>query len=175
MMQHCGAMRRRSLLQLGLGGATLFALAGGGVALWQPGLVAGRLSRQGRTVFHAVARAVLDGSLHADPAARDAQLQAHLDRLDATVAGLPGASRTELSQLLALLGTPPGRIALAGLHTDWREAGVPELQQALQTLRHSRLTLRRQAYHALRDLTNAAFYADASTWPRLGYPGPRPL
>jgi hypothetical protein len=175
MMQHCGAMQRRTLLQLGLGSAALLALAAGGLAPWQPGLVAGHLSATGRKVFHALARAVLDGSLHADAAARQAQLLAHLQRLDATVAGLPGASRTELSRLLALLGTPAGRIALAGLHTDWGEAGVAELQQALQTLRHSRLALRRQAYHALRDLTNAAFYADAATWPLLGYPGPRPL
>ena len=34
------------------------------------------------------------------------------------------------------------------------------------------LALRQQAYHALRELTNAAYYADASAWRTLGYPGP---
>ena len=31
---------------------------------------------------------------------------------------------------------------------------------------------RQQVYHALRDLTNAAWFADAGTWGLLGYPGP---
>ena len=36
-----------------------------------------------------------------------------------------------------------------------------------------RLALRQQAYHALRDLTNAAHYADPQIWALMGYPGPR--
>jgi hypothetical protein len=40
-------------------------------------------------------------------------------------------------------------------------------------MRTSTLVLRQQAYHALRDLTNAAFYADAAAWAPMGYPGPR--
>ena len=39
-------------------------------------------------------------------------------------------------------------------------------------MRTSTLELRQQAYHALRDLTNAAFYANPDVWPLLGYPGP---
>ena len=39
-------------------------------------------------------------------------------------------------------------------------------------MRASRIALRQQAYHALRDLTHAAYFADAATWARLGYPGP---
>jgi hypothetical protein len=49
------------------------------------------------------------------------------------------------------------------------------VQSALQAMRSSRLELRQQAYHALRDLTNAAYFADAATWAALGYPGPRSL
>ena len=40
-------------------------------------------------------------------------------------------------------------------------------------MRTSRIGLRQQAYHALRDLTNAAYFADPQTWPLMGYPGPR--
>jgi hypothetical protein len=33
------------------------------------------------------------------------------------------------------------------------------------------MALRQQVFHALRDLTNAAYFADASTWAAIGYPG----
>lgn len=166
-------MQRRTLLKLSLGAAALFAVAGGGVALLRPGLVDGRMTPAARAVFHAVARAVLDGSLPLDPAARRTALNAHLNRLDDTLAGFAPPTRAELSQLLALLASAPGRIALAGLQPDWPEASVLELQQSLQAMRTSKLAMRQQVYHALRDLTNAAYYADPSVWPLMGYPGPR--
>jgi hypothetical protein len=168
-------MQRRTLLQLGLGGAAVLALAGGGLALLQPGVRDGRLTPAARNLFAAVGRAVLDGRLPAETAARDATMAAHLDRLDATVAGFPPALRSELSDLVALLSAVPGRLALAGLRTAWSEASVAEVQSALQQMRMSSLALRQQAYHALRDLTLAAYYADAATWPQLGYPGPNPV
>lgn len=168
-------MQRRRLLQIGFASAAALALAGTGAALWRPGWTGTRLSDAGRSVFRAVARAVLDGSLPADRPARTAALDAHLMRLDAAVLAFPAATQAELSQLLALLHAPPGRLALAGLAGAWDEASVAEIQAALQGMRVSSLALRQQAYHALRDLTNAAWYADPSTWPALGYPGPRPL
>ena len=168
-------MQRRSLLKLGVASAALLVVAGGGLALLQPGLARGRLTLAARAVFHAVARLVLDGSLPAAGAERDAALQAHLDRLDAVLANFPETTRAELSQLLALLISSPGRTLLAGLHTDWDVASRDELAQAMQGMRTSSLVLRQQTYHALRDLTNAAFYADSVTWPLLGYPGPAAL
>jgi hypothetical protein len=168
-------MQRRRLLQLGLGAGVLLAVAGGGVALMRPGLAAGRLTEAGREVFQAVARAVLDGSLPAAPAARNAALAAHMQRLDDALAAFPVHTQAEVSQLLALLASSPGRVALAGLNTSWPQATVEQVQTALQGMRISSLALRMQAYHALRDLTNAAYYADPSTWEQLGYPGPRPL
>lgn len=168
-------MQRRSLLKLGVAGAVVLAVAGGGLALLRPGLSGGRLSASGREVFEAVARAVLDGSLPTDATAQRRALDAHLQRLDDTVAGLPAAVRAELSDLLGLLAVAPGRLAFAGLATSWPDADVAALQVMLQDLRTSRLALRQQAYHALRDLTNAAYYADPGTWGLLGYPGPRDL
>jgi hypothetical protein len=168
-------MQRRTLLKLGLGAAAVLAVAGGGLSLLRPGLAEGRMTPAGRSVFQAVARAVLDGSLPADPARREATLAAHMKRLDDTLAGFPAPTQSELSQLLALLASTPGRIALAGLQPDWPEATVGELQQALQWMRTSSLALRQQAYHALRDLTNAAYYADPQVWSLMGYPGPRTL
>ncbi|MFY9514540.1 MAG: hypothetical protein WAQ05_26535, partial [Rubrivivax sp.] len=68
--------------------------------------------------------------------------------------------------------TPPARTALIGLRPAWHEASLAELQTMLQDLRASRLALRQQVYHALRDLTNAAWFADAGAWAAIGYPGP---
>jgi hypothetical protein len=172
-LQTC--MQRRSLLKLGVGAAALLAVVGGGLAMWQPGLARGQLTPAARAVFHAVARVVLDGSLPAPGAQRDAALQAHLLRLDGVLAAFPAATRAELSQLLAILAAAPGRRLLAGLHADWADASLGELSQVMQEMRTSSLALRQQTYHALRDLTNAAFYAGADTWPLLGYPGPTAL
>jgi hypothetical protein len=168
-------MQRRSLLKLGIGAAALVAVAGGGVAMWRPGLVQGRLTRSGVAVFHAVARAVLDGSLPGEPVAREQVIQAHLHRLDDAIGNLSPATSDELSQLLALLASMPGRRWIAGLNSDWPEARVSELQSALQDMRTSSLPMRQQIYHALRDLTNAAFYAADSVWSLMGYPGPTPV
>lgn len=167
-------MQRRSLLKLSVGAAALLALTGGGVALLQPGLAKGRLTPAARRVFSAVARGVLDGSLPASaPEETQAVLEAHLKRLDDAIVAFPASVQAELSQLLAILSTAPGRRLLAGLPVDWAEASAAQLQAAFDDMRLSGLDVRQQAYHALRDLTNAAFYADASAWHLLGYPGPR--
>jgi hypothetical protein len=166
-------MQRRNLLKLGLGATIVLAAAGGGLALLRPGVVDGRLTPAGKAVFHAVARAVLDGSLPTEAAAREAAVVAHLKRLDDAVAAFPEATRRELSQLLALLASPPGRLGLAGLRSDWPDASIAELQQSLEGMRTSALPMRQQIYHALRDLTNAAFYVDPQAWALMGYPGPR--
>jgi hypothetical protein len=170
-------MNRRSWLGLGLAGSTL--LAGGGVAAWLadagPVWRDGRLLGNGRGVLRAVARGVLDGTLPHEPEPLDRALDAHLQRLEATVASLAPAAQAEFGELLTLLATTPGRRLFAVLEVPWHAASVAQLQAMLQGLRESRLMLRRAAYHALRDLTHAAYFADERTWPQLGYPGPRAL
>jgi hypothetical protein len=164
-------MQRRTLLKLGLFSGAMLALAGGGAALlYEPGWRFGRLTEAGRGVLGPVARAVLDGSLPAD--AMQAALAAHLDRVDAAVNAMPPATQRELSDLLAVLALVPGRVALAGLTTDWHRASVAQIQSALQSMRTSRISLCRQAYQALRDLTHAAYFSSNASWAQLGYPGP---
>ena len=168
-------MQRRTLLKLGVGATVTLAVLGGGAALLRPGLVDGKMTEPAQTLMRAVAEAVLEGSLPADASARATALDAHLERLQGLVLGFPPATRDELSQLLALLTTAPGRLAIGALSQDWPQAGVRSVQAALQAMRTSRLAIRLQVYQALRDLTNAAYYADAGTWTLLGYPGPRAL
>lgn len=166
-------MQRRTLLGLGVAGAAVLALAGGGAAwLYEAAWRDGELLPAGRRVLAPIARAVLDGSLPEDPRAADSAIGAHLARMQALLRGLPPHTQTEVADLLALLAMAPGRRAFAGLSSAWDSAAVHDVQAALQSMRRSSLLLRRQAYNALRDLTHAAYYADASTWPLLRYPGP---
>lgn len=168
-------MQRRSLLKLGAAAGLVLAVAGTGLALFRPGWQQGRLTPAGRDLFRAVAEAVLEGFLPSAPQARADALAAHLERLDLTLAGLPPALQAEVAQLTAVLCTPPARLALTGQPVSWEQASAAQVQQTLQRLRLSSLALRQQAYHALRDLTNAAWFADASAWQAIGYPGPRAL
>jgi hypothetical protein len=167
-------MKRRTWLQLGLASGVVLALGGGAVALIEPGLRAGRLSTAGKTVFTAVGRAVLDGSLPADANLQSKAIEGLLERLDILIGNLPPHAQAEISQLLALLGSGVGRVSVAGLSSPWPEAGVAQIQGALQSMRSSTLSLKQQAYHALHDLVAGAYFSDANTWRQLGYPGPVP-
>ncbi|MFC5521701.1 hypothetical protein [Polaromonas jejuensis] len=166
-------MQRRTLLRLGALSAAALAAAGGFASLWQPGWQGGALSSGGREVFAAVGLAVLDKSLPAEAAARQAALKGLLGRVDALVRALPPHAQGELSQLLSLLASSAGRRTLAGLRPPWPEASVAQLQQALQGMRLSGLALRQQAYGALHDITAGAYFSDEASWPLLGYPGPQ--
>ena len=153
----------------------MLAILGGGVALVRPGLEKGRLTPDAEEIFRVIATAVLDGSFAAAPDVREAQVRRHIQRVDEAIAAFPVSTQAELSELLALLATAPGRLLLAGLHTPWAEASPQEIQTGLQAMRTSSIKLRQQTYHALRDLTNAAFYADPQAWPLMGYSGPVPV
>lgn len=165
-------MKRRTLLKLGAASAALLALGGGAAALWQPGLRSGKLSEAGREVFRGVGRAVLQASLPPGDVARQLALDGLLERIDALTLALPPHAQDELSQLLSLLASVPGRHLLGGLNQPWSLASEADIQQALQGMRLSTLTLRQQAYAALHDIAAAAYFTDVSTWPQLGYPGP---
>ncbi len=151
------------------------ALAAAGLSLVTPGLQGPALAPAGQAVMRGVARAVLAQALPAGDRARDAALRGHLERVDATVAGLPPNMQRELGQLLTLLAHPAGRMALTGLGTAWPDASADRIGVALQGMRTSSVALRQQAYHALRDITNASYFAAPDTWAALGYPGPRAL
>jgi hypothetical protein len=109
------------------------------------------------------------------PTRRDQALDAFLTRLATAIASLPPATQLQIDELLSLLATAPGRHLIAALPQAWSTAPAEDVQVALQSMRTSSLALRRQAYHALRDLTQGAFFADPGTWAALGYPGPNPI
>ena len=58
-------------------------------------------------------------------------------------AAFPAATRSELSQLLAVLASPPGRYALAGLTERWGQvAGQVDVRSPFGLQHLSRLVLR---------------------------------
>ncbi len=168
-------MKRRTLLTVGIATGTLLALAGGTLALLQPGRRDGLLTDSGRAMFTAVAQAVLASTLPAEPEARAKALEGHLARVQGTIAGMPPAMQAELDELVTIVGSAPGRLVLVGLRSDWSSASMADITAALQGMRESSLAVRQQAFHALRDITNASYFADASTWQAVGYPGQRVL
>ena len=168
-------MQRRTLLKLGLVSGTVLALAGGAAALLQPGLVQGRLTEAGRALFMGVGRAILQGTLPQDAAAQQQALAAMADRVDTLAQNLPPHVQAELSQLVGLLGSSAGRLALAGLANGWLRAAPAEVAAALDGMRYSRLQVRRQAYQALHEIVGGAYFSDESTWAVVGYPGPQDI
>ena len=168
-------MQRRTLLTVGLVSGTLLALVGGTLALVHPARRAGKLGDAGRVVLTAVAKAVIGPLLPQAPEAQTAALQAHVQRVEATIAGLPPSLQAEVDELLTIIASAPGRMALVGLAASWDSASDAQVTAALQGMRESSLALRQQAFHALRDISNGAYFADSSTWQAIGYPGPRVL
>lgn len=166
---------RRTMLKVGVAVAALLAVGGGSAWLWRPGMRGRHLTDAGGIVFRAVGRAVLEGRLPEDAASRERALDDFLRSLDALLGALPAASRAELGRLLGLLSVAPGRRWLTGLELDWAQADVMAVATALQSMRTDPSPLRQGAYHALRDLSHAAFYAQPAQWALLGYPGPIPL
>ncbi|MDB5889220.1 MAG: hypothetical protein JWP47_51 [Polaromonas sp.] len=165
-------MQRRSLFKLGLASAAVLAVAGGASAWWKPGFDGKVLTPSGREIFTAVGVAVLDKTLPASGAERLAAIAALLHRVEVLVIALPPHAQSELSQLLSLLASPPGRLALAGLSQAWTAASIEEVQIALGSMRLSRSVLRQQAYAALHEISVGAYFSDPSSWTVLGYPGP---
>jgi hypothetical protein len=168
-------MRRRTLIKVGLVTGAVLVVAAGSLALIQPARREGKLTERGRAVFAALAPAVLDTLLPAEPEARARAVQAHLGRVEAALAGLPPALQAEVDELFTVLGSTAGRLALTGLRSDWSAATPSELAAALQGMRESSLAVRQQAFHAMRDLTSSSYLSDAATWAAIGYPGQRPV
>ena len=83
-------LNRRGFLKLGIGAAVVLGIAGGSLALLQPGLVDGRFGPRARALMRAVALAVLDGSWGAN---REIAIEAHLDRVERSLAVFPAGVR----------------------------------------------------------------------------------
>ena len=159
-----------------MGSAVVLAIAGGAIALLQPGLQQGTLTPRSRLVLSRVAEAIIadawpdEGSLP-----RASAMDALLIRINAQIAGTPDPVQAELSQLLTIMDSAAGRRALVGISSTWDAVGTAEVATALQSMRLSRISLRQQAYQGLHDLVYASYFSGKESWQVLGYPGPMDL
>jgi len=168
---------RREFLKVGASGALLLATAR--LARSEPGPRRGDEARTGagldggaREVLAAIVPVMLAGALPADRSARAERIVTTIDRVDLAVTGLPPHAQAELRDLFALLGFAPSRWLLAGVRQPWHAAPADAIAAFLEGWRASGWALKQQAYQALHELVFAAYYADAASWPEIGYPGP---
>lgn len=165
-------MQRRAFLKAGLLGA--FVLAAGGAAyraLNPPQLERYAMDAKARAIVAALVPAMVGPVLPQEAAARQAALDGAVQRVAATIGGLPLTTQKEVADLFALLSLAPSRRLLAGIG-DWQTATPEELAAFLQSWRTHRIAMLQTAYHALHDIVLGAWYADPSSWTAVGYPGP---
>jgi hypothetical protein len=78
----------------------------------------------------------------------------------------------ELSMALWLVENPLAGTALDLRASRFTVASPDEQDRSLDAWRTSRITARRQAFHAINGLVQATYWAHPRTWPHVGYAGP---
>jgi hypothetical protein len=163
-------MERRSFMKIGLLGAAVLAVAGGGLALW-PGDSSARptkpllsISAGNFPVLVAVAARVCQGTT-----AQPVQV-AHA--VDAALSFTFPEARRDMDRVLGLLENALPGLLLRGSPRPFTLLDEAAQDRALFAWRDSSVGLLRGAYHALRKLCLAAHYATPGSWPEVDYGGP---
>jgi hypothetical protein len=164
-------MQRRSFLRLSLAAAAVLG-AGALVLRTATRRTPAEARADTESVLRAVIPALLAGVIPLESGGAEVAQRQALERTMAAIDGLPAATRAELDQLFGLLASHPGRW-LAGL--EWSRATADEAAAFLQRWRTSSFSLFVAGYQAMHDLVLGSWYADASTWDTIGYPGPTKL
>jgi hypothetical protein len=97
-----------------------------------------------------------------------------LREIDGAILRQKRHTRDELRQLFTLLATPAGAWALLGV-AKVAEAPAEQVAEGLERLRDRDLTVFRQAYAGLRDLTLGLWYGQPQHWCNAAYVGPPDL
>jgi len=166
---------RRQIIQTGAAGSALLALAScarSNAPFTDGGNRYRVLTAGDRELIAAVAGAMLTGVLPGDATQRQDALVRTVRGADVVIAGLPPRVIDELRQLLALLEFPPTRGFVAGIWTAWPQTASETVARFLTRWRYSGSALQRSGYQALHQVVMAAWYGNASSWSRIGYPGP---
>jgi len=164
------SLTRRSFLKAGLFGTLALAAAGGVYRTFKSPepLHAFALDTEGHAALAAISAAMLGSAMPITPEATERAVRHTLE----AIAGLPLAVQKEVQDLFALLTLGVTRRLLTGVPDDWAQAKRADVVAFLQSWRVHRLSLLQSGYHALHDLILGGWYADESTWPGIGYPGP---
>ncbi len=173
-------LSRRRWFELALGGATALAVVrlarkATPARAAQPRARESALDPAARGIVAAIAPVMLAGALPELGERESSALRDVVDGTDAAIASLTPSVQREIAQLFKLLGFPPARFLVAGVHGSWEEAGAQEIERFLQSWRTSRIATFRSGYDALHQLILAAWYGNPAAWRRIGYPGPPAL
>ena len=165
---------RRSFLKVGVLAVATLA-AGGAIYRYTQGQGAPQrfaLTGEAKAVIDAIVPAMLGGVLPTDAAARKAAIDTTTQGVHQAILGLPLGTQKEVADLFGLLALGPARRFLAGIPDGWGQASDAQVAQFLQDWRYHRFATLQTGYHALHDLIIGAWYANPSSWPGIGYPGP---
>jgi hypothetical protein len=172
-------LSRRELIQTGIAGAALLALANCARSN-NPGQSPFRdesypykiLGPADRATIAAIGSALLLGALPSDPAAHITAVIQVVRGVDVAAAGLTPAPQGELQQLFGLLSFPLTRGFTTGIWGSWDDANPTEVAKFLENWRFSGVMLYKTAYQALHTIVMASWYGNDASWPAIGYPGP---
>ena len=168
-------LTRRQLIQTGIAGSVLLSLAActrSNAPFADEGYRYRMLTAGDRDLIAAVTGAMLAGAFPNDATGRRNAIVRTVRGVDVAMDGLTPRVVDELRQLFGLLEFAPARGFAAGIWSSWSNAGDRDVTQFLTRWRYSGVALFRSGYQALHQLVMAAWYGDATSWNRIGYPGP---
>lgn len=172
-------LSRRELIQTGVAGAAVLALANcarsnapGRAPFDDPSYPYKILGPGDRATMAAIGGAMLAGALPPDKPAYAIALLEVVRGVDIAAAGLAPGPQGELQQLFGLLSFPVTRGFAAGIWSSWDDASPADVSKFLENWRFSGLTLFRTAYQALHTIVMASWYGNGASWATIGYPGP---
>ncbi len=157
-------MDRRQFLMAGLVGTAAVAT---GIVLWPVDTPLPGLTDPQARVLRALVLPVLEGAAPA-PVLED-QADALVHQVAQTIATLPPGSQAELNRLFELLEHRLGVLALTGSLTPLLARQPEALAEMLNQWRSHFLDTLVIAYQGLKELLQAAWYADPTHWPALDY------
>lgn len=137
-----------------------------------PGHAYAALDAKARATIAAIAPVMLAGALPDHGEARSRAVRDVVRGVDVAISGLSPSVQQEVQRLFMLLGVAPMRRLLARVAQPWLEASTEDIARFLERWRHSPIALLRSGYQALHELILAAWYGNAQSWERIGYPGP---
>ena len=160
------------MLKYGLGGASLLALGGVGLALRPsilktPGRTLQALSPKEYSTLAAAAEVILPGG-NGFPTASELQIA---ETVDQTLAPCHPGIVAEFKQLLALLENAVTGAVLEGRFSTFTAATSSQRAEALEGWRNSDSKLLKGAFKALHGLCTASYYNQSSVQTQVGYPG----
>lgn len=150
-------------------------LAVGGGVFFRRGISASGLTPDGRSVFRAMARAVVGETLPTDPSSRKRILDEFLFDFEAMLMDLPAAKRMQISAVAGVLANAPTRYMTTGRWRSWADATDTEVRDALLHMRESGNMLTDASFTVVRAVISLHFYSAKPHWALAHYPGPMPI